>query len=191
MCYMISCLVGRSGKVYAFDGVHSHSEIAERAKINEDKYLKYEYRIASKELIQDFNMDSTPFKPKQSHDQAAMAFFEECCGTPKKLIAFVKRGNWDENELLPLLNKDSQKKLNSACDAAWKEYYSIRAVALKKYESEKEYSAACTAAEKKYYTVCIDAAREYESIRDVSWKEFESVCAVIWVKLYSKPENRK
>ena len=123
MCKMISCLVDRSARVFAFDGVHSHAKIAEMASISEDSCLKYEYRIKEKKLVQDFDSDSAPFVARQSHDNAALNFFEAASGTPEKLIAFVQRGNWDEAELVPLLNKESRKTYDAARDAAWKTYY--------------------------------------------------------------------
>ncbi len=109
MCQLISCLVSRRGKVFAVDGVHSHSEIAKILKIDEDKHLKYEFHLKERKLFQDFNSDSAPFEAKASHDKAAMDFFEDCAGTPEKLIEFVKRGNWDGGVLTWSLDRASRQ----------------------------------------------------------------------------------
>lgn len=108
MCNLISCLVTRAGKVLFVNGLLSHAEMATRLKVDEDKCLKYEYSIEEKKLIQDFG-GSPPFEAKQSHDQAALAFFEECAGTPEKLVAFVRKGNWQQDQLTPLLSAKGLK----------------------------------------------------------------------------------
>ena len=129
MCQMISCLVSKAGKVYAVDGVHSHSEIATRCNVDEDKCLKYEFNLQTQTLKQDFNMDCAPFAAKQSHDEAARRFFDACAGTPRKLRAYVKRGNWLPDDLLPLLTAPAQKAYCEACATAGKAYNEARATA--------------------------------------------------------------
>jgi hypothetical protein len=122
MCRMISCLVSVTGKVYAADGIHSHSEIATHFGIPEDKHLRYEFDLPKRTLVQDFNMDFAPFAAKASHDAAAQRFFDKCAGTPVLLMAFVKRGNWSEEYLRPLLSAPAQKAYDEALAPAWKAY---------------------------------------------------------------------
>ena len=111
---MISCLVPKTGAVYAVDGVVSHSEIARICKVDEDRCLKYEFDLTTRTLEQDFAMDAAPFEAKQSHDAAAQAFFDASAGSATKLIAFVKRGNWNEQYLRPLLERDRAQRAAEA-----------------------------------------------------------------------------
>ena len=115
MCKMISCLISRDCKVFAVDGVHSHTGIAKHFSLDEDKYLKYEFHLDKRELFQDFAMDQVPFSAKASHDRAAQAFFDDCAGTAEKLIAFVRRGNWDQDVLLPLLTPEARAEHYKVC----------------------------------------------------------------------------
>ena len=127
MCQMISCLVSKTGKVYAVDGVHSHSKIARICRVNEDKCLRYEFDLTTRTLKQDFRMDAAPFEAKQSHDAAAQAFFDAAAGSATTLIAFVRRGNWDEQWLRPLLSAAARTAYAETCAAAWCRLFRVRA----------------------------------------------------------------
>ncbi len=148
MCNMIACLVDRDAKVHAKNGVHSHSKIAKICRVNEDKCLRYEYRLATRRLFQDFTIDEAPFWPKQSHDQAAQRFFDGCAGTPEKLIAYVKKGNWDEEALPDLLTGLASVKFDEVCA-----------------DAEAKYEKVCNVAEAKYEKVCDAAEAKFDKAR--------------------------
>ena len=133
MCRMISCLVSVTGKVYAVDGIRSHSKIAATCGVNEDRQLKYEFDLTTRTLKQDFSMDAAPFAAKASHDAAAQRFFDKCAGNAKLLIAYVKRGNWDDEYLSPLLEAPALKAYDEAEAQAQKAYDEATAPALKAY----------------------------------------------------------
>ena len=162
MCQMISCLVSKTGKVYAVDGIHSHSKIAEKCGIDEDRHLKYEFDLKTRKLKQDFDMDAAPFAAKQSHDEAAQGFFDLCAGTPARLRAYVKRGSFLSDYLVPLLTAAARKTYNEATAAAGKAY------------------DEATAAARKAYDEAIAAPR----------KAYDEATAAAWLKLFSKAQNR-
>ena len=184
MCRMISCLVDRGGKVYARDGVHSHSAIAELCGINEDKCLKYEFDLVRRELVQDFTSDSAPFGAKQSHDQAAQRFFNACAGDADKLIAFVRRGNWDRDLLPQLLVPSALKLYNETYAPARKLYEETRASALKLYD--ETYASAW----KLYDETCATALKLYDETCAPAWKLYNETCASAWCELFAMAENR-
>jgi hypothetical protein len=134
---MISCLVSKTGKVYAKDGVHSHSAIATACKVDEDRCLKYEFDLVTRTLKQDFDMDAVPFAAKQSHDAAAQGFFDACAGSATKLMAYVRRGNWDSKHLRPLLSAPALKAYDEACASAEKAYDEARAPRWKAYDEAR------------------------------------------------------
>ena len=162
MCQMISCLVSKAGKVYAKNGVHSHSAIAEAFKIDEDRHLKYEFVLTTRTLKQDFEMDAAPFAAKQSHDEAAQRFFDQCAGTPMKLIAYVKRGNWLPDYLLPLLTATARKA----------------------------YGEAWATAGKAFDEAIAPAGKAYDEAIATAQKAFDEAVATAWLALFSKPANR-
>ena len=159
---MISILVGRDGHVYQADGIHSHSALAEHFNLDQDKFLAYEFHLAERELFQDFQMDKVPFKAKASHDQAAQAFFDEAAGTPEKLLAFVRRGNWQARKLTPLLSLEAWKAYDKAYQETWEAYYK-----------------ACQEAREIYY-------KAYQKAREV----YDKACQEAWISLFEKAENR-
>ena len=81
MYKVLPCLVDKLAKVYFKDGIHSHSAIAHEFKINEDKVLKYGYDLEARALVSNFNLETVPFVPKQSHNQIAMEHFNKIVGT--------------------------------------------------------------------------------------------------------------
>lgn len=162
MCQMISILVGHDGTVYAVDGVHSHSEIATRCGVNEDKCLRYEFDLKKRQLKQDFNMDMAPFEAKQSHDAAAQRFFDQCAGDADTLIAFVKRGNWRDVDLRPLLLAQAREAFNEARAPAWNAFEEAVAAARKAYD--EAVAAACNA--------------------------YDEAVAPAWIDLFAVPSNR-
>ena len=162
MCQMISCLVSKAGKVYAKDGVHSHSAIAAAFGIDEDKHLKYEFVLATRTLKQYFEMDAAPFAAKQSHDEAARRFFDACAGTPRKLRVYVKRGNWLPDYLLPLLIAPA----------------------------EKAYNEAIAPAEKACNEAIAPAGKAHNEAIATAEKAYNEATAPAWLKLFSKPANR-
>jgi hypothetical protein len=173
MCQMISCLVSKAGKVYAKDGVHSHSKIAEAFGIDEDKHLKYEFVLTTRTLKQDFEMDAVPFAAKQSHDEAARGFFDLCAGTPRKLRVYVKRGNFLPDYLLPLLTSPARKAYDEVIATARKAYDEAIAPAQRAYD-------AASATDHKAYAEAIATA----------WKAYAEAIATAWLKLFSEPANR-
>ena len=162
MCIMISCKVGVDGTVYATDGVHSHSAIAEACGIKDDSALNYEFDLVTRTLRQDFTMDAAPFTAKQSHDEAAQRFFDQCAGTPTKLMAYVRRGNFDEQYLLPLLTATAQTAYTAAVAPAQTVHEAAMAPARTAY-------AAATAPARTAYDAATKAA---------------------WCRLFAKPANR-
>jgi len=162
MCQMISCLVDVTGKVYAVDGVHSHSAIAARCGVDEDKCLKYEFDLTTRKLKQDFNMDRAPFAAKQSHDEAAQRFVDDCAGTPTKLIAYVKRGNWLPYYLLPLLTAPARA----------------------------EYERVTAPARAEYGRVAAPTWAEYGRVAAAAEAEYGRVTAAAWCKLFRLKANR-
>jgi hypothetical protein len=162
MCQMISCLVSKAGKVYAKDGVHSHSDIAGAFKIDEDRHLKYEFVLTTRLLKQDFEMDAAPFAAQQSHDEAAQRFFDQCAGTPRKLRVYVKRGNWLPDYLLPLLNAPARKA----------------------------YAEACATARKAHAEAIAQAWKAHAEAIAPAWKVYDEAIATAWLRLFSKPVNR-
>ena len=206
MCRMISILVGRNGHVYQADGIHSHSELAEHFKINQDKFLAYEFHLDKRELFQDWKMDKVPFEAKASHDQAAQAFFDEAAGTPEKLIAFVHRGNWQVTELLPLLSLKARKTYDKASQEAWKAYDKTCQEAWEAHdktcqEAEKTYYKACQKAEKTYNKAYQEAEETYDKVNQEAeetynkayqeaLKAHDKACQEAWIPLFEKAKNR-
>jgi hypothetical protein len=180
MSEMISCLVNRKCKVYTQDGVHSHSGLAKIFGIKQDKCLAYEFDLVERQLVQDFDMDGVPFKPKASHDLAAQEFFNRCAGTPERLIAYVRRGNWDDALLSLLLTFVAEGKLDKALDAAGKRYDECLNIASKKCEK------ALTGPTQKYVLAC----EEYRKVQAAVEKRYNMACAQAWIKLFRNPRNR-
>ncbi len=174
MCQMISCLVTRNGRVLAQDGVHSHTQLAKNFKVNEDKVLKYEFRLKDRQLFQDFDMDTAPFEAKSSHDQAAQNFFNQCAGTPEKLIAYVQKGNFNENVLLGLLTPAAMKAYNKAKAAARKAYN----------------KAIIAAARKTYNKVTAAAEKAYNKALAAAEKAYNKAMAPVWINLFKDEKNR-
>ncbi len=169
MCEMISCLVDREGRVYAKDGVHSHTAIAKALDVDEDRCLKYEFRLVTKRLVQDFFMDCAPFEAKKSHDDAAQAFFDKCASTPERLIAFVKRGNFEEDILFGLLTINARDAYGRAVEILKKK--SDRAERLaekahsKLYESaDREFDKVERIADRIYFKTVKSAKRAYDKV---------------------------
>jgi hypothetical protein len=181
---MISCLVSVTGKVYAADGIHSHSKIAAHFKINEDKHLKYEFDLTTRTLKQDFQMDAAPFAAKASHDAAAQRFFDTSAGNAKQLIAFVKRGNRSEEYLRSLLSAPAQKAYDEAVAQAWKAYYAAVA------QAQKAYYAAVAQAGKAYYAAVAPAQKAYDEVVAQAGKAYDEAVAQAWCRLFAKRENR-
>jgi hypothetical protein len=182
---MISCLVDRRGRVHAKDGVHSHAAIAVACGVDEDGCLKYEYDLVKRRLVQDW--EEAPFEAKQSHDAAAQTFFDECAGDAQRLLAYVKRGNWDGAMLPKLLTNAARAKYDKVCDLAWAEYYKVCDAA--RAECDKVRDAAwakrdkyCAAAEAECDEVCDAAWAEYYKVRDAAWEEYHKVCNVAWAE---------
>ncbi len=218
MCQMIICLVSRDAKVYAKDGVHSHSTLADLFEVDQDQCLSYEFHLDKRKLWQDFKMENASFKAKQSHNQAALSFFNHCAGNPEKLIAFVRRGNWREDELLPLLTPPAQAVYfqDYARSAAVRD--KADAVAWAAYNKACAKSqAVCDKADAKAWAVWFQDYARSAAVRDhacaVAWiannkartktlwavyekarAKSQAVCdkahAVAWAKLFQHPENR-
>jgi hypothetical protein len=181
MSEMISCLVNRKCKVYTQDGVHSHSGLAKIFGIKQDKCLAYEFDLVERQLVQDFDMDGVPFKPKASHDLAAQEFFNRCAGTPERLIAYVRRGNWDDALLSLLLTFVAWKKLDGVLDAADKRYNKTIDVA------DKKCSKALVVSTVQEYTL---AYKKYKKVVAAAEKRYDKACMQAWVKLFRNPRNR-
>jgi hypothetical protein len=195
MCQMISCLVSKTGKVYAVDGIHSHSEIAAKCGIDEDKHLKYEFVLATRTLKQDFEMDAVPFAAKQSHDEAARGFFDLCAGTPARLRAYVKRGNFLPDYLRPLLIAPASKAYDEAVAPARKAYNEALATASKAYDealatASKAYDEALATASKAYDEAVAPASKAYDEALATAQKAYDEAIATAWLKLFSEPANR-
>lgn len=181
MCHMISCLVGSDARVYAKDGVHSHTEIAQALGLREDRCLKYEFRLKTKTLFQDFSMDSAPFEAKKSHDDAAQAFFDKCASTPEKLVAFVRRGNFGQNTLGSLLTESAHGAYCRAKKFHDDAYDKTMASANKAYD-KAEASAyrvcdkARASAERRYGRVYRGVWPSTEKVHDRAITSAEKVC---------------
>ncbi len=184
MCNVISCLVNRSAKVYAKDGEHSHSKIALIFKVNEDRCLRYEFRLVTRTLFQDFTMDGAPFEAKQSHDQAAQSFFDECAGTPEKLMAYVQRGNWYRNILSDLLTGSARVEYDKADASALAEYNKASIAAWVKYYKVRD------AAEAKYDKASAVARAKYDKAIAGVWAKYDKACMETWLRLFKNPANR-
>lgn len=220
MCRMISCLVDRRGKVYAADGVHSHSAIAEAHGISQDDCLAYEYHLdkpVSQRLYQDFTIDGAHFKAMASHDQAALNFFHDCASTPERLIAFVLRGNWSD-ELPGLLTPEAlvlyRKTIAEAVARYDKTYAEVRAIYSRTYDKALAlynktcidawtlYSKkTCTKAEVLRDKTCDEAFALYEKTRDEAGALHVKTCDEAsalygkirdeaWGKFFKDPKNR-
>ena len=201
---MISCLVDRPGRVYAKDGVNSHTMIAEACGVEQDKCLAYEFRLDKRTLFQDFNMDKVPFAARASHDQAAQDFFDQCASTPDKLIAFVLRGNYDYKELTKLLTHEACLAYDKTYDetlVAWKK---TCAKALAGYEKtcakawaaytktcdEAAYDKTCAKARAVYNKTCDEALAAHDKTRVKAWAARAKTCAKAWIKLFQDNKNR-
>ena len=201
MCNMISCLVGKDARVYAEDGLHSHSEIARAFGISEDKCLKYEFTLRVRELFQDFNMDHAPFDAKASHDRAAQRFFDECASTPERLIAFVERGNFDENVLSSLLTRSAHIKYSDAKTSARKALNETLAPTFEEYRKTRTSSdeafnkiKAEAQEENKAYNEAKESERKaYEAYVEVmkpADKAYMKTMVSAWIELFKNPKNR-
>lgn len=147
MCRMISALVDRDGGVYS-SILHDHFAIVnlnfllkylrKDPRLLDDPRLLfvYEFHLDTRTLYKgcggrfvrdpisrilrreegDYWMNQS--EAKELHDQAAMAFFNDCAGTPEKLIAFVLHNNWDKEELLKLLTPEAMVLYNNICEEA-------------------------------------------------------------------------
>ena len=175
MCNMISCLVGKDVRVYAKDGLHSHSEISRAFGISEDQCLKYEFILRVRELFQDFNMDHAPFDAKASHDRAAQRFFDECASTPEKFIAFVERGNFNKNVLIELLTEPARGAYYRAEESASEAYNRATTFALKVYD-------------KVMSSVAADEA--YNEARASALEALNRAMVSAWIELFKNPKNR-
>lgn len=90
-----SCLVTKDGQVLAADGVHSHAKLAELHEVNEDNCLRYDFGLNRREILPLF--DRGLVNVNLRCDVAARRFFDDCVGTPERLIAYVKRGNFHKH----------------------------------------------------------------------------------------------
>ena len=195
MCRMISILVGRDGHVYQADRIHSHSALAEHFNLNQDKFLAYEFHLDERKLFQDFQMDKVPFEAKASHDQAAQAFFDEAAGTPKKLIAFVKKGNWQRGELIVLLSQEAWETLSKTCQEAWKAYDKACQEAGETYnkacqEVQEAHTKAYQEALKAHDKTCQEAWEIYYKAYQKAREVYDKACQEAWISLFEKAENR-
>ena len=208
MCKMISCLVSRDYKVFAANGLHSHSEIAEKLCLDEDKYLKYEYPLSEhkfpineENLKQDWEMDKAPFEAKAGHDNAALYFIRQCAETPEKLIAFVRKDNWDEGQLVSLLTDPARAEYNKVRSSALAEYKKVESPAIAEYkkvqdpaftEYKKVQGPAWTEYDKvrglalaEYNKACSSAFTEYKKVQGLAFTEYEKVHSSAWTE-YNK-----
>ena len=217
MCHMPSCLVDVRARVYAVNGVHSHSEIATNFRLDEDRCLRYEFDLRTRTLVQDFATDRAPFEAKQSHDQAAQAWFNTIVGTPELLMDYVMKGNWIERDLKPLLTVEAEKictatlaesrkiydttlaESRKICAAtlaeARKIYDAARAEARKtcgaaRAEAEKIYVATCTEAEKIYDAAFVEAWKICAATLAESRKIYGAAFVEAWLQLFANSTNR-
>jgi hypothetical protein len=116
----ITCLVDRDGNVYSKDGNCSYSEIAKAFGLDVNSCLKYKFELSNRSLFRDFDTFNAPFEAKALHNRAARKFFDRCASTPKKLIVFVRRGNFNEKTLTFLLTPSASEEYNKASALALK-----------------------------------------------------------------------
>lgn len=99
--WTIPCLVDQDGKVFGTDGARQHAEIARSHNVCEDQCLRYGFDLKRREPIALF--DRRLVNVGLWKDDIAEWFFEDLVGTPDRLIAYVKRGNFHE-DLVSLLS---------------------------------------------------------------------------------------
>ncbi|TSC81406.1 MAG: hypothetical protein G01um101419_820 [Parcubacteria group bacterium Gr01-1014_19] len=205
MCQMISCLVTKDARALGKDGVHSHTQIAAIHKVDQDRCLAYEFPLDQRRLYQDFNMDRAPFEAKQSHDRAAMSFFNDKVGTPRKLMAYVAKNSKSNDDVMLFLllineaqesfdasRRDSARKRDASIERAVKIFNKSPVVvkAMADYKRFIDNGLHGAALRDKYERAVIGAKKTLNECRDQAEREYEVQCTHAWLDLFKKCSNR-
>ena len=122
-----SFLVDRNGKAYYKDGILSHTQLAKEFGVDEDRVLKGEFDWREGKFSENnpIQWDSTPFQPKQSHNDAADSLVEELFSTADTFIAWVLKNGQ------PILEFKGFEKILK--QQAWAEYEKVKQQAWAEY----------------------------------------------------------
>ncbi|GEM_PF-2344062 len=107
---------------------------------------------------------------KKSRDTAAQKFFDECAGTPEKLMSYVERGNWDERILTCLLVDPAQVEYHKARDVAGVECCGACKAA------EVEWINASNAAAVQWNNACGAAGAKYNNAYGAAAVQWNNAC---------------
>jgi hypothetical protein len=135
-----------------------------------DNCLKYEYDVATRKSVR------TPSNrdPLFTWDWAAANFFDQCAGTPEKLMAFARKGALDSVSLARLLRPDKRQTYLDACGLIEKGI--VKACAAK---GEPCLEGGCAADGETCLEACLAAGKPYHT-----------ACASAWIELFKDPNNR-
>jgi hypothetical protein len=113
-------------------------------------------------------------RPLLAQDRQAGDFFDQCAGSPEKLMAFARRGALEKMSLANLLRRDKRQAYLDACGII--EEAIVEACAAK---GETCLEGACAAQGETCLEACLAAGEPYRT-----------ACAAAWIHLFKDPNNR-
>lgn len=196
---MIACLVAANGDIIAVNGEHDHGLMADfcEPEVNANDYLWYWFDLQTRkvECVRgDKEGYILPFEPKQSHDQAAQAFFDTCAETPADLMEYVKAGNWwhQGKQLIPLLTDSAQKifkaysaESSKVFDSAMEKITEAWEVAAKPLRDKYNDPTNATVGNDLCQIAC-----DRDDAENAAYADMFAFDSHVWINLFSHSENR-
>jgi hypothetical protein len=163
----ISCRVDTHGHLSAGAAINA---LAPHSRLFADICPNYQYDLATRRQVR---TPPDPY-PLLTQDWHAGDFFDQCAGTPEKLMAFARKGVLEKMALAELLRPEPRQTYLDACGII--EEAIVDACAAK---GEPCLAGGCATEGETCLEACLSAGAPYHT-----------ACAAAWIQLFKDPDNR-
>lgn len=168
MDVIVSCFVAKGGTVIIGDG-NLNEEIKSQC-------LEYQFDLEFRRMFNIVMPSQDKFLAEKFHYHAACKFFDNCFGTPEKLMKFAKTAYWSKAKLATLLDPSVRQMFLKVCGIL-----------------EKEATIKCWSSG----DPCLESGCSFDGTDEVclnavllSEEEYLRACVDIWIMKFENPANR-